>query len=94
MFQQKITAVMVDGRELTATADQRDLAAAEAEYPAGIGVFTQVRFLAWSALSRSLQLAMPWDRFNKSECLDAHDAAPDEVEALDPTRPAASAESS
>lgn len=94
MFQQKIAVVMADGRELTAPADQRDLAACEAAYPNGPGMFTQIRFLAWSALSRTLAISMPWDKFNKSECVDASDAEPDEVGVLDPTQPAASGESS
>jgi hypothetical protein len=94
MFQQKINVVLADGRELTAVADQRDLAAAEAQFPEGVRMHTHVRFLAWSALSRALQIAMPWEKFNKSECVEAADPKPDEVEALDPTQPGQSGESS
>lgn len=88
MFQQKIHVTMADGREHTAVTDQRDLAAAEAQFPDGIGLHTHARFLAWSALSRAMAFAMPWEKFNKSECVEARDPKPDEVEVLDPTRPA------
>lgn len=94
MFQQKIAATMDDGRELVGTADQRDLAAAEAQFPNGIGRFTQIRFLAWSALSRAQLVSGPWDKFNKADCVEAHDPEPDVVEALDPTQPALSGETS
>lgn len=85
---------MADGRELTAVADQRDLAAMEAQFPEGQRSHTQIRFLAWSALSRSLNLAMPWEKFNGSECVEARDPAPDEVTELDPTQPGRPGESS
>lgn len=94
MFQQKIAVEMADGREFTAVVDQRDLAAAEAQFPDGVGRFTEVRFLAWSALSRELAIAVPWDKFNKADCVEARDPNPDEVTALDPTQSAASAGSS
>lgn len=94
MFQQKLAVTMADGRELLVVVDQRDLAAAEAQFPDGIGRFTHARFLAWSALSRELAVAIPWDKFNKVDCVDTHDPKPDEVTALDPTQPAASGESS
>lgn len=94
MFQQKIAVTMADGRELIAVVDQRDLAALEEKFPDGPGQFTQVRFLAWSGLSRALAISTPWDKFNKSECVNAQDPKPDEVEVLDPTQPAASGSSS
>lgn len=94
MFQQKIAVLMADGREFTAVADQRDLAAAEAQFPEGVRMHTHARYLAWSALSRALAISMPWDKFNKSECVEAADPKPDEVEVLDPTRPDPSGESS
>ena len=94
MFQQKIAVTMADGRELTAMTDQRDLAAIEEKFPDGAGQFTQVRYMAWTALSRELAISMPWEKFNKSECVEARDPKPDEVEVLDPTQPAQSGASS
>lgn len=94
MFQQKIAVVMTDGRELNAVADQRDLAAAEAQFPEGVRMHTHIRFLAWSALSRELVVSGPWDKFNRVDCIEAADPKPDEVEILDPTRPAPPGESS
>lgn len=94
MFEQRLAATMADGNEYIAVVDQRDLAAAEAQFPDGIGRFTHARFLAWSALLRAKTINVTWEKFNKVDCIEAADPKPDEETELDPTTPAASGESS
>lgn len=91
-----VRAVMDDGRELTAMADQRDLAAAEgAEIDSRLTRMTWVRFIAWSALSRSKQYGGSWEEFNTKDCVEASDVAAEvpagDEDRLDPGRPASAA---
>jgi hypothetical protein len=94
VFQQKIAVALDSGDELVAVADQRDLAAFEAQFPDGTGQFTQVRFLAWSALLRAKTYTGTWEKFNRHDCVEAADPNPRSVEVLDPTTPAQPGESS
>jgi hypothetical protein len=91
VFEQKIAVTMADGNEHLAVVDQRDLAAAEAQFPDGTRAHTHIRFLAWSALLRAKLINLTWDKFNKVDCVEASDPKPDEETELDPTTPAASA---
>jgi hypothetical protein len=60
-FSVKYSASMEGGEELTAVADQRDLAAVEAaDMP---GPVSRLRYVAWSALRRAGS-KLPWEEFN------------------------------
>lgn len=90
-----IAAELDDGRVLHATADQRDLAKAEAQELGPGRRITWVRFVAWSALSRTRQYGGTWEQFNETDCVEAIDGDQEEPtgadEGLDPGRSAASA---
>ena len=64
---------MDDGGEHDVVADQRDLAKWEVQDFAGDRPVLQVRFLAWSALSRQGVYRQPWDRFNNVDCVEVVD---------------------
>jgi hypothetical protein len=83
-------AEMDDGRTLTVTVDQRDLARAEAQGVDNTTRHTYIRFVVWSALSRTGQYAGPWEIFNETDCVEATDEEPEEPagdeDGLDPGR--------
>ncbi|HET8716666.1 MAG TPA: hypothetical protein VFM50_02860 [Nocardioidaceae bacterium] len=66
------------GRTLTAVADQRDFAAVEAQEIGPAQRNTWVRFIAWSALTRSRQYTGTWETFNTVDCVQASDVGPEE----------------
>ena len=88
-----VSAELEDGRTLKALVDQRDFARAEG---ADIGTdgqrITWVRFITWSALSRTKQYSGTWEQFNDVDCVEALDDDQEEPggadEGLDPGRPA------
>ena len=64
---------MDDGSEHEVVGDQRDLAKWEVQDFAGDRPVLQVRFLAWSALSRHGVYRQPWERFNNVDCVEVVD---------------------
>lgn len=84
--------LMDDDRELAVAVDQRDLAKWEAQTLPD-KQYTRLRFLAWSAMTRSKQYIGPWDQFNEQDCVEVSDPpgaaveaedADDDAERLDP----------
>jgi hypothetical protein len=69
-----MTVRMEDGTEHDVHADQRDIAKWEVQPFAAEGrMNVQMRYLAWSALSRAGDYRQPWERFNNVDCVEAVD---------------------
>jgi hypothetical protein len=86
-----VMAEMDDGRTLSATVDQRDYARVEAQDLPSTSRMTYIRFLAWSALTRTKQYTGPWAQFNETDCVEVSDLAEEPAgadEGLDPGRKA------
>lgn len=77
-----ISVLMDDGRALSVVADQRDYARAEAQELPERARLTWVRFIAWSALTRTKQYGGSWEDFNTTDCVDASDV-PEESDDAD-----------
>jgi hypothetical protein len=93
----KLEVDMEDGGHYEVTADQRDCAKWEVQ-PFGTSManykdrlFTFMRFVAYSALSRQKQLKMTWSQFDE-KCVNADITGDVEGDDADPTKSAASAE--
>lgn len=87
------TAEMEDGRVLKVVIDQRDYTAVEErEINPVTHRNTYVRFVVFSALTRTKQYGGTWEQFG-TECVEAVDGEPEEssdADRLDPGRQAAS----
>lgn len=82
-----VTVELDDGRSLTVNCDQRDLAKAEAQEVGSDTRHSWVRFLAWSALTRTKQYSGTWQQFNETDCVEASDVQEEPAgadEGLDP----------
>lgn len=82
-----VTVALDDDRTLTVTCDQRDFAKAEAQEIDSDTKHTWVRFLAWSALTRTKQYSGTWQEFNEVDCVEASDVQEEPAgadEGLDP----------
>lgn len=88
----KLDVELDSGETYQVIADQRDLALREAQD--GVeGMFTSVRYLAWSAAVRAKRYAGSWEQFNTTDCAEVVSPG-DEAEAgdgLDPGRKGQSA---
>lgn len=89
-FQLHYAILMQDGAELSASADQRDLAAVEAADVTG--PISRLRYTAWSALRRAGGTRLDWPEFN-AVCVEVvgidggdEDEGEGEQDGLDPGR--------
>jgi hypothetical protein len=88
----ELTAFMADGKALEVVADQRDFARWET-MPNQDSTFIKLRFMAWSSAYRAQLYKGSFAEWNEQDCVEVVAAAGDdeEVDGLDPGRPAASA---
>jgi hypothetical protein len=79
------------GETFEVVADQRDLAALEAQENIASTSHTRARFLAWSAANRTKRYTGSWEKFNTVDAVEVGAADDDEAEdeggdGLDPGR--------
>ena len=71
------------GEKYTVVADQRDLAALEAQDGILNTNFTRARFLAWRAAKRTKRYTGTWEAWNDHDCAEVVSVDGDEAEAGD-----------
>lgn len=89
----KLDVELDSGETYQVVADQRDLAALEAQDDIADTMFTRARYLAWSAAKRTKRYAGTWESWNTLDCAEvvSADDEAEEGEGLDPGRKGQSA---